>query len=364
VPAVACSGMAVSSRIVHLRNEDRQVLERWARSPSLRAGFVMRAKIVLLCDAGEGTSSIARRLEVSRPTVISCRQRYIAGGLGGLVDAPRSGRPKTVDDLAIVTSTLEPLPSHLGVTNWSSRLLAKEMGIGDATVARAWRRYGVQPWRGETFKFSTEPALVAKVKDVVGLYLDPPEKGVVLCLDEKGQRQALDRTTEPVFPLRSGLRERATHDYVRHGTTTLFGALEIATGKVTDCCDRHTTHDEFLAFLKKVGRAYPRQQLHVVVDNYATHSHPDVEPWLAKNLRVSLYFTPTSGSWLNLVEVFFSIITRQAIRRDTFRSVPELIAAIRRLIDGWNERCRPFSWVKTGDQIRAGAPKRTLGAGG
>ena len=354
--------MALSTGGVQIRDEDRQVLERWARSPSVRAGVVTRAKIVLLSEQGEGTSAIARRLGVSRPTVIGWRERYASDGLDGLVDAARSGRPKTIDDAAIVVATLDAPGEHLGVTHWSSRLLAKELGIGDATVARAWRRYGVQPWRRETFKFSTDPQLEAKVKDVVGLYLDPPEKGVVLCVDEKSQIQALDRSA-PILPLRPGLPEKATHDYVRHGTTTLFAALEVATGKVTDgCYDRHT-HDEFLAFLKKVARAYPRRQLHVVVDNYATHKHPDVEAWLAKNPRISLHFTPTSGSWLNLVEVFFSLITRQAIRRGTFRSVPELIAAIRRFIDGWNDRCRPFVWTKSADDIMPHARQGTSDAG-
>jgi transposase len=354
--------MALSTDGVQIREEDRQVLERWARSTSLRAGVVTRAKIVLLAAEGEGTSSIARRLGVSRPTVIDWRQRYSTDGLEGLVDAARSGRPKAVDDAAIVAATLEAPPEHLGVTHWSSRLLAKEVGVGDATVARAWRRYGVQPWRRETFKFSTDPQLVAKVKDVVGLYLDPPEKGVVLCVDEKSQIQALDRTA-PVLPLRPGLPEKATHDYVRHGTTTLFAALEVATGKVTDGCYERHTHDEFLHFLKKVARAYPRRQLHVVVDNYAAHKHPDVNAWLDKNPRVTLHSTPTSGSWLNLVEVFFGIITRQAIRRGTFRSVPDLIAAIRRFIDGWNNRCRPFIWTKTVSEILAHARKGTSDAG-
>ena len=313
--------MALCTGVVRLSEEDRQVLERWPRSTSLRAGVVTRAKIVLLSGAGEGTSSIARSLGVSRPTVISWRDRYSTDGLDGLVDAPRSGRPKTVDDSAIVASTLEPPPEHLGVTHWSSRLLGKELGIGDATVARAWRRYRVQPWRRETFKFLTDPQWVAKVNDVVGLYLDPPEKGVVICVES--QIQALDRAALVLSP-RAGLPEGAARDYVRHGTTTLFAALEVATGKVTDACyDRHT-HDEFLAFLKKVACSYPRRQLHVVVDNYATHKHPDVDAWLAKNPRVSLHFTPTSGSWLNLVEVFFGIITRQAIRRGSFRSVADL----------------------------------------
>ena len=222
--------------------------------------------------------------------------------------------------------------------------------VGDATVARAWRRYGVQPWRRETFKFSTDPQLEAKVRDVVGLYLNPPEKAIVLCVDEKSQIQALDRTA-PILPLRPGLPEKATHDYVRHGTTTLFAALEVATGKVTDACyDRHGKA-EFLDFLKKVARAYPRRELHVVVDNYHTHSHRDVETWLANHPRITLHFTPTSGSWLNLVEVFFGIITRQAIRRGTFTNVKELVAAISRFIDGWNERCHPFIWTKTADEI-------------
>ena len=342
--------MALFTGGVQIRDEDRATLEGWARSTAARAGLATRAKIVLCADAGEGTSSIARRLDVSRPTVIAWRDRYASHGLDGLFDAPRSGRPKTIDDAGIVTATLEAPPERLGVTHWSSRLLACELGIGDATVARAWRRYGVQPWRRETFKFSTDPELEAKVKDVIGLYLDPPEKAIVLCLDEKSQIQALDRTA-PILPLRPGLPEKATHDYVRHGTTTLFAALEVATGKVTDGCYDHHRHEEFLHFLKKVARSYPRRQLHVVVDNYRTHKHPDVEAWLAKNPRVTLHFTPTSGSWLNLVEVFFGIITRQAIRRGTYHSVADLVAAIRRFIDGWNDRCRPFSWTKTAEEI-------------
>jgi transposase len=211
----------------------------------------------------------------------------------------------------------------------------------------------VQPWRRETFKFSTDPQLEAKVRDVVGLYLNPPEKAVVLCVDEKSQIQALDRTA-PILPLRPGLPEKATHDYRRHGTTTLFAALEIATGRVTDACyDRHRKA-EFLDFLKKVARAYPRRDLHVVVDNYHTHKHAEVETWLAKHSRITLHFTPTSGSWLNLVEVFFGIITRQAIRRGTFTSVRDLVAAISRFIDGWNERCHPFTWTKTADEVLPG----------
>jgi transposase len=224
------------------------------------------------------------------------------------------------------------------------------LGLGFATVARIWRTWDLQPWRVETFKFSTDPQLEAKVRDVVGLYLNPPENAVVLCIDEKSQVQALQRTA-PILPLRPGLPEKASHDYVRHGTTTLFAALEVATGKVTDACYPRHRHEEFLHFLKQVARAYPRATLHLVVDNYATHKHPDVQAWLSKNPRITLHFTPTSGSWLNMVEIFFGIITRQAIRRGTYTSVKHLIAAIETFIDGWNERCQPFTWTKTADQI-------------
>jgi transposase len=349
--------MVRSAEAVEISEADRTELLSWTRSPTITAGAALRAKIVLQAGAGEGTSAIAGALGVSRPTVITWRERYRSGGIAALVDAPRSGRPKTVDEAVIIARTLEPPPEHLGVTHWSTRLLAAELDMGDASVARCWRRFCLKPWRRETFKFSTDPELEAKVRDVIGLYLDPPEKAVVLCLDEKSQIQALNRTA-PILPIRPGLPERATHDYVRNGTTTLFAALEVATGKVTDACyDRHR-HEEFLDFLKKVSRAYPRRELHVVVDNYRTHKHPDVETWLAKHSRVTLHFTPTSGSWLNLVEVFFSIITRQAIRRGTFGSVGDLITAIRRFIDGWNERCHPFVWTKSPDEVLSHARPR------
>ena len=325
-------------------------LTSWTRARTVSAGHAERAAIVLACAAGAGTSETARRLGVSRPTVIKWRDRFAQHGLAGLDDEPRSGRPKQVADAAIIAATLDPPPERLGVTHWSTRLLARQLAIGDATVARAWRRYHVQPWRRETFKFSTDPQLEAKVRDVVGLYLDPPDKAIVLCVDEKSQIQALDRTA-PILPLRPGLPERATHDYKRNGTTNLFAAIEVATGKVTDRCYERHGKAEFLDFLKRVARAYPRRQLHVVLDNYHTHKHDDINAWLATHPRVTLHFTPTSGSWLNLVEVFFGIITRQAIRRGTFVSVPELITAIRTFIDGWNERCHPFAWSKTADEI-------------
>jgi transposase len=342
--------MALSTGLVQLRDEDRATLLSWTRSSSVRAGLAQRAKIVLAAADGEGTNAICSRLGVTRPTVSHWKKRYAADGPAGLDDALRSGRPKRIDDAAIIAATLEPPPQRLGVTHWSTRLLADHLKIGHATIGRAWQRYGVQPWRRETFKFSTDPQLEAKVRDVVGLYLNPPEKAIVLCVDEKSQIQALDRTA-PILPLRPGLPEKATHDYKRNGTTTLFAALEVAAGKVTDACyDRHGKA-EFLDFLKKVARAYPRRELHVVVDNYHTHKHDDINVWLAKHPRITLHFTPTSGSWLNLVEVFFGIITRQAIRRGSFANVKDLVTAIGRFTDGWNDRCHPFTWTKTADEI-------------
>jgi transposase len=293
--------------------------------------------------------------------VIKWRDRFAAMGIAGLNDESRSGRPKTIDDAAILAATLEPPPATLAVTHWSSRLLAKQLGIGDATVARAWRKYGIKPWRRETFKFSTDPDLDAKVHDVVGLYLDPPTNAVVLCVDEKSQIQALNRT-QPILPLRPGLPEKATHDYQRNGTTTLFAALEVATGKVTDqCYDRHGKA-EFLDFLKRVARNYPRRELHIVLDNYHTHKHREITAWLDKNPRMKLHFTPTSGSWLNLVEVFFGIISRQAIRRGSFTSVKQLTGTIRAFIEGWNDRCHPFVWTKTAEQILPHTRKRNSDA--
>jgi transposase len=293
----------------------------------------------------------------SKPTVISWKRRYRDEGVGGLDDRAKPGRPREIDETEIVARTLEPPPETLGVTHWSSRLLAAELGISNFTVARVWQRWGLQPWRAETFKFSTDPELDAKIRDVVGLYVDPPEKAVVVCIDEKSQIQALDRTA-PILPIRLGLPEKATHDYVRHGTTTLFAALEVATGRVEQLCQPRHRHQEFLRFLTQVAKAYPRVKLHVVCDNYATHKHPAVKAWLARNPRITLHFTPTSGSWLNLVEIFFGIITRQAIRRGTFNSVGDLIEAITGFINGWNERCQPFVWTKDADTIIAKAHRK------
>jgi transposase len=349
--------------VLPLKAEDRATLESWTRSSTISAGQKERAEIVLAVADGAGVSAASRALGVSRPTVIKWRDRFAADGVAGLADQPRSGRPKTIDESRIIAATLEGPPNTLAVTHWSTRLLARHVGVSDATVARAWRTYRVQPWRRDTFKFSTDPELEAKVRDVVGLYLNPPTNAIVLCVDEKSQIQALNRT-QPILPVRPGLPEKATHDYKRNGTTTLFAALEIATGQVTDrCYDRHGKA-EFLDFLKLVARTYPRRELHIVLDNYPTHKHDEINQWLAKHPRISLHFTPTSGSWLNLVEVFFGIITRQAIRRGSFDSVKQLVDAIRAFIDAYNDRCRPFVWTKTPDEILTKAiRKRTSEAG-
>jgi len=341
-----------------LRDGDREELARLTRASSARAGLAQRARIVLLAAEGGSNTAIAAKVGVSRPTVIDWRNRYAAQGISGLEDDARSGRPRTIDHREIVAVTLKPPPKKYGVTHWSSRLLGQHLKISNGTVAKAWRDYGVAPWRVETFKFSTDPELVAKVIDVVGLYLAPPENAIVLCIDEKSQIQALDRTA-PMLPMQPGLPERRTHDYKRHGTTTLFAALEIATGKVTGAVKPRHRHQEFLAFLKQVARAYPERELHLVMDNYAAHKRVEVRDWLAANPRIHAHFTPTSGSWLNLVEVWFGIIERQAIHRGTFTSVRDLNAKIRGFVNGWNDRAHPFVWTKTADEILKKANRQT-----
>jgi transposase len=347
-----------------LREGDRERLAELARLPSVPSGLAKRARMVLLAADGMPNAQIARAAGVSRPTVIGWRDRYETGGIKALEDEPRSGRPPQISEADVVVATLADdgrPPRRLGITHWSARFLAAELGISFASVARIWRKWGIQPHRVETFKFSADPELEPKIRDVVGLYLAPPDNAVVVSVDEKSQVQAPDRTA-PMLPLRPGLAARRTHDYKRHGTTTLFAALEIATGKITaDACYPRHRHQEFLRFLKKVAAAHPGVELHVVLDNYGTHKHPEVRRWLVKpeNKRITLHFTPTGCSWLNMVEIFFGIITRQAIRRGTHRSVRELIETIETFIDGWNDRCQPFIWTKTADEVIAKAVRPT-----
>lgn len=354
------------ARAVALSEADEIELNTRVRSKSLPARDVERARIVLLAARGLPAAEIAERVGCSRPTVVLWRHRFASHGLAGLSDAERPGAPRTIPQKLrdeILIRTLSGPPKKLGVTHWSSRLLADQLGVSHMTVARVWKEYGLKPHRWETFKFSTDPELEAKVRDVVGLYLNPPERAVVLCVDEKSQIQALDRT-QPVLPLRPGLAERRTHDYFRHGTTTLFAALEVATGKVTDACYPRHRHEEFLRFLERIAKAYPRRHLHIVLDNYGTHKHPEVKRWLERHPRIHLHFTPTGASWLNMVEIFFGIITRQAIRRGTFTSVRELVQAISRYIKAWNERCEPFAWTKDADAILAKAKRQTTSVTG
>src|SRR5919107_800717 len=359
--------MAAHVRTVEIPEADRRELQRRARAKGAPARVVERARIVLLSAEGVPGKEIAARVGCAEPTVVTWRRRYAERGLAGLEDLPRRGKPAQLPEALrdrVLELTLTAPPTQFGATHWSSRLLATALAaegtpISHVTVARIWHRFGVQPWRAETFKFSTDPQLEGKIRDVVGLYLHPPEQAVVVCVDEKPQIQALERSA-PTLPVRPGRPEAASFDYVRHGTTTLFAALEVATGKVTEACTERHRNQEFLAFLKQVAAAYPRRQLHVVVDNLSTHKHPAVRAWLERHPRVQLHFTPTSGSWPTLVEAFFSIITRQALRRGSFPTVADLIAAIQRFIDAWNDRCRPFTWTKDPDTVIAKAtdPRR------
>jgi transposase len=357
--------MPLAAAALPISPADLATLRRWSSATHAPAVLVQRAKLLLLAAEGVANTEIAERLGISRPTVIAWRKRYCREGLTGqLADRPRRGRPQTVRRARraeILATSLAPPPAHLGVTHWSSRLLAGELGVSHSTVARVWAEHDVKPWQVETFKFSTDPELEAKVRDVVGLYLNPPEHAIVLCVDEKSQIQALERT-QPARPVRPGRPERHTHDYIRHGTATLFAALEVATGQVTDQLTTRHRHSEFLAFLKQVARAYPRRQLDVVCDNYAAHKHARVQVWLTRHPRIHLHFTPTYASWLNLVEVFFAILERQALRRGDFASVEDLMAAIRRFVAGWNQRCQPFTWTKPADTILAKLNRQTTSA--
>jgi transposase len=327
---------------------------------------VTRARIVLLAAEGVANTRIAREVGVSLPTVLLWRSRFAEHGVDGLADAPHPGRPRLYGREArdkIVAETLKK-PAE-PVTHWSRARLAERVGVSASTVGRVWREANLKPHRSETFKYSNDPELVEKVTDVVGLYLDPPERAIVLSVDEKTQVQALNRT-QPMLPLRPGLPERHTHDYQRHGTVNLFAALDVATGRVThEARERHTGAD-FLAFLKRIARAYPKGEVHLILDNVSTHKTPAVKAWLSRHKRFVFHFTPTSASWMNQIEIWFGILTRQAVRRGSFSSVKDLTSAIDEFTRQWNDGATPFTWIKTADQILAKAtrkPKENSGAG-
>src|SRR6516162_1438300 len=296
--------MGVKRWVVEVSKVDRAQLEAWLRSQSIAHALATRARIVLGSAEGESIRALAERLKVTQRTVCLWRRRYASRGLDGLRNRPRAGRPRRItptQEQAVVSATLRKPKT---ATHWSGRRLAKEVGLSAATVHRIWQKYGLQPHRVDTFKFSQDPEFDAKLADVIGLYLDPPERALVLCVDEKSQIQALDRT-QPLLPLLPGMPARRTHDYKRHGTTTLFAALEVASGKVHGRCVRQHTHVEFIEFLNSLHKAYPRRELHLICDNYGTHKHPAVREWTAAHPRFHLHFTPTISSWLNLVERWF-----------------------------------------------------------
>lgn len=337
-----------------LTNEARQDLEGLASSRSMPHGLVQRARIILLAADGETNKAIARKMGLTKPTVGTWRQRYIDHGLKGLHDELKPGRPRTISDERVATvirKTLQSKPK--GGTHWAVRPMAESTRISKSTVHRIWTAFGVQPHRRESFKLSTDPFFVEKVRDIVGLYLSPPKNAVVLGVDEKSQIQALNRT-QPMLPMGLGYVEGVTHDYVRHGTTTLFAALDIAKGTVITQCKRKHRHQEFLAFLKDIEQQVPEDlDIHAIVDNYATHKHATVKRWLARHRRWHIHHTPTYASWLNQVEIWFNLITQQAIRRGTFTSVRELVAKIQHYVDNYNRHPRPFIWTATADSILA-----------
>ncbi len=343
-----------SSKLVPvvLSDEERRVLESWSRRRTTAQGLAMRARIVLACAEGGSNTVVAQRLELNRNTVLTWRARFLRDRLDGLSDEPRPGRPRTITDEQVeqvVVTTLETKPAN--ATHWSTRSLAERTGMTQSAVSRIWRAFGLKPHRVDTFKISKDPLFVDKVRDVVGLYLDPPAKAVVLCVDEKSQIQALDRSA-PVLPMLPGVPERQTFDYIRHGTTSLFAALEVATGQVISAVKRRHRHQEFLAFLRTIDRNVPADHdIHVVLDNLATHKTPAVKAWLLKHPRFHLHFTPTGSSWVNLVERFFAEITVKLLRRGVHRSVTALEKDIRGWIEQWNTNPKPYVWTRTADQI-------------
>jgi transposase len=337
---------------VVLSASEREQLESWARRGKSAQALAQRSRIVLAAAEGLKNTDISQRLSLDRNTVKKWRLRFARDRLDGLLDEPRPGRPRTVSDAQVeevIIKTLESTPKD--ATHWSTRSMAAEAGLSQTAVSRIWRAFGLQPHRQETWKLSRDPQFVAKVRDVVGLYLDPPERAVVLCVDEKSQIQALDRTT-PILPMLPGVPERATHDYKRSGTSSLYAALDIATGKVIGSLHSRHRAIEFKKFLTTVDREVPAElDVHLILDNASTHKTPAIQRWLAAHPRFVLHFTPTSSSWLNLVERWFAELTNKKLRRGAHRSVRQLNDDIRAWIETWNENPRPFVWTKTADQI-------------
>lgn len=337
---------------------EAEALRAMTRAGTTEQRTAMRARIILRAAEGAAHVEIASELGVSVPTVLLWRRRFKEQGLDGLADAAHPGRPRTYGRDVREQILTETLTKPEGTTHWSTRRLAKRVGVSPSTVARVWHEERLKPHRTETFKYSRDPQLVAKVTDVVGLYLAPPERAIVLSVDEKTQIQALDRT-QPMLPLRPGQVERHTHDYKRNGTLSLFAALEVATGQVTNQARERHTGDDFLAFLRLLARTYRTGEVHVVLDNVSTHKTPDVVAWLGRHPRFTFHFTPTSASWMNQIETWFGILSRQAIRRGSFENVRVLTAAIERFTREWNAGASPFTWVKSADEILAKAVRKT-----
>lgn len=341
------------ARALTLAARERQELLQVSRHRSTPQSIVLRTKIVLGAAEGVANKKLARQLSTTLPTVLLWRKRYESEGLAGILeDRPRSGRPRQISEkkvAAIVDATMKTKPKD--ATHWTVRTMAKIQGVSRATVHRIWRKHKLQPHRVESFKFSNDPDFVPKVRDIVGLYINPPDKAIVLSVDEKSQIQALDRT-QPILPLRPGLPERQTHDYQRHGTTTLFAALDVLEGTVIAQCQPRHRHQEFLAFLNRIEAAIdPVPQIHIVLDNYGTHKHPQVRRWFLGHPRYHLHFTPTGASWLNQVERWFAEITRKRIRRGSFHSVRELVKAIQDYIRENNNDPQPFHWIAKANTI-------------
>jgi transposase len=340
---------------LELTEDEREQLERWARRGKTAQSLAVRARIVLECATGVTNRQAAERVGVSGATVGKWRQRFVADRLDGLVDEPRPGRPRSVGDdrvEEVIVRALSSAPPD-GGTHWSTRQMAAVSGVSQSTVSRVWRAFGLAPHRVEHWKLSSDPLFVEKVRDIVGLYLDPPERAVVLCVDEKSQIQALDRT-RPTLPMLPGTPARRTHDYKRNGTSSLFAALDTASGKVIGSLHSRHRAVEFKKFLILIDQEVPRHlDVHLVLDNYQTHKTPTIKRWLAAHPRFHLHFTPTSGSWLNLVERWFGELTSRMLRRGAHSSVRELNTDIRKWIKNWNENPRPYVWTKTADQILA-----------